>query len=538
MLLNELLEKEYHDAELPSPVGIVFISKEKNVYNALRKKYQSLAKEAEQIFSEIYTSYSGCNDILIKSSSDFQQSISAVIDELKKDLISIGRYDLDYDTIFQYAADHGLLDGFYKPSDIICEKIIAVNENLEEQMQYRQARKDNRSRWEGASFGGTIVDNYAHQANMGMRNVAEGVGYSLFNMAGNSVSKMQANSALKKIFNDRETRKTIQAGVFDAAFDLHYAVVKLSEGYADHISWDYPSESDRITSQRLLNNVTSKAVPADKVNELYLSILKINPYMLALFENMLAVFGDVSGELGALADYYGINLNQSKDSQALKYVQEIQGETEEESWAAKDKLLLYCETISLPVSDDLECMKYIIKRQQDFDLQYRTIDGVECTTRDAADESRGELEAIQTFMEQIQAPTSESLLDYEEDLLIKRAAFDEQFNSELKAKYMQQLDGYLTDFEKKFCSTGLFKRVDRKQAGKDRLLKLLKKTDTSTLEKIDDAFRLMEELMPKLGLEHDETQEAAQYLEKRRENILNPKSTAGILKGFGKLFKK
>lgn len=538
MLLNELLEKEYHDAELPSPVGVVIIPKERNVYNALRNKYQSLAKEAEQAFSEIYESYSNCNDILMQSSSDFQKSISAVVDELKKDLISIGRYDLDYETIYQYAADNGYLDGFHRPSDIVCEKIIAVNENLEEQMQYREARKNNRSRWEGGSIGGTVVDNYAHQASLGMRNVAEGGLHSLYNMAGNSVSKMQANAALKKIFDDRETRKTIQAGVFQAAFDLHLAVIQLADGYADHVNWDYPAESDRTTSQRLLNNVTSGAVPADKVNELYLKILELNPYMLTLFEHLLDVFGDASGELGALAVYYGINLISSKDNLALNYVQEIQGETEEDSWAAKDKLLLYCETMSLPVSDDLECMKYINKRQEDFDLQYRTVDGVECTTREAADDSRKEFEAIQVFMEPIQAPTSESLLDYEADLLIKRSAFDEQFHSELKAKYLQQLDGHLADFEKKFCSTGLFKRVDRKQAGKDRLLKKIKKADTSTLEKIDDAFRLIEELMPKLGLEGDETQEAAQYLEKKRDNILNPKSTADIIKGFGKLFKR
>lgn len=27
---------------------------------------------------------------------------------------------------------------------------------------------NNRARWEGGSFGGTVVDNYAHQAELGM----------------------------------------------------------------------------------------------------------------------------------------------------------------------------------------------------------------------------------------------------------------------------------------------------------------------------------------------------------------------------------
>lgn len=538
MLVNQLLEKDYCQVEYPCHIGLVSIPKERNLYNSLRKKYYGLAMESMKKFLEYYDNYSGCNDILLKSSSDFQKSISNVIEEMKKDLISIERYDWDYDTIYQYANEKGYLNPFHDASDNVCEQIISVNEDLEAQKRYREARKENRARWEGGSIGGTIIDNYAHQASLGMMNVAEGAAHSLVNAVGNSFSKMAANAELKKIFANPDTRRVLKQGVIDAAFNLHHTLLRLISDDNKDIVWGVPDETAITTAQRLLNNVKSGAVPKDKENQIYQDILALNPYNLELFENMLEVFGDEAGEIGILADYYGVDLQHSKDMQALQYVKEIQGVTEEDSVEAKEKLIAYCATLNLPITEELECMKYIHKRLEDFDLQYRTVDGVVCTTRDSADFAREELKEIQNFVGNIAAPTSESLLDYEKDLLEKRDVFEGRFSSELKPKYLEQINQYLADFDKKFCTTGFLKKVDRKQAGKDRLLKAMKKADTSSLEKIDEAYKIMEQLLPNLGLAQEDTEEAVQYLEKQRENILNPKSNKDILKGFGKLFKK
>ncbi len=367
---------------------------------------------------------------------------------------------------------NGYLNPFYEASDSVCDKIIAVNEDLEMQKQYRQERKDNRARWEGGSFGGTVVDNYAHQAGLGMRNVAEGMRHSIVNAVGNANSERKANAKLRQIFADSKTREVIENGVFEAAFALHHVLIQLIFDVKHEIVWSVASESDMTTSQRLLNNIKSGAVPKEKVNQIYQEILALNPYNLELFEHMLSVFGDESGELGTLADYYGVALQDSKDRQALRYVKDIQGETEEDSVKAKEKLIEYCGTLSLPVTEELDCMKYINQRLEDFDLQYRTVDGVVCTTRDSADFARKGLQEIQSFSREIVPPTSESLLDYEADLLEKKVEFEEQFQSELKQKYLDKLNGYLSDFDKKFCTTEPLKKVDRKQTGKDRLLKV------------------------------------------------------------------
>ena len=62
---------------------------------------------------------------------------------------------------------------------------------------------------------------------------------------------------------------------------------------------------------------------------------------------------------------------------------------------------------------------------------------------------------------------------------------------------------------------------------------MLKKLDISSLEKIDEAYQFMDNILPKLGLVHEDTEEARMFLEKKKAKLSN-----SIIKGFGKFFKK
>lgn len=519
MLIKEMLEKEYISKEFLSPIGCVQVVKERNIYNAVRNKYQKLAKEALSIFTEIYDGFKDCNDILDKSQMAFQKSIALSIDEIKKDLISIERYDLDYDTIFEFANEQGVLDTFYEALDGVSEEILSVYGNLEAQKVAREERKENRGRWQGGTIGGTLVDAYAEQAKIATMNAASGAFHSLINKAGNAADKFKANLALQEIFDDPNTEKALRKGVYRAAFHLHYVLIALLQDSGLNIAWDCPNSEAIDTASRLLNNLKSGAVPQEKANELYLNIFNLNPYNTDLFQNLLDIYRDKEGQLGALSDYYGVDLNSYKDECALKYVKENQGTTEEDAVQAKAILLKYCEEISLNPADDLECMQYINKRLFDFDLQYRTVDEVVCETRDGADFAREELGKITEFMGQISAPTSESLLDYEEDMLAKKKIFEETFSSELKEKYLNKINAHLADFDKKFCSMGLFKSGNRKEAGQERLLNLIKKHDTSSPEEIENAYTYMRSLLPKVGLEENEAEKTLQYLEQCKDEV-------------------
>lgn len=269
--------------------------------------------------------------------------------------------------------------------------------------------------------------------------------------------------------------------------------------------------------ERLLKLIKKCDVSApDKIAEAYKQM-----------EELLPKVGLEKSEIGATLDY----LKKSKDELALNFVKENLGATEKDAKRAREQLICYCGDIDLTVDQDCKCIQYIDKILADFDLKYRTVDQVVCETREGADFARSELDNIREFMKQVAEPTSESLLDYESDLIEKRRIFEESFQSELKQKYLRQFDQYLSDFDKKFCSMGIFKKGDRKQAARDKALKYVKKLDCSSPDKVSEAYVLLEEFLPRVGITLEEADEAVQYLEKKR-------SAKGLFGSVGKLFGK
>lgn len=107
-----------------------------------------------------------------------------------------------------------------------------------------------------------------------------------------------------------------------------------------------------------------------------------------IYIHLIKKFGDEDGSIKALADYFGVDLHGAKDHIALEFVKEHEGETEEDAYKAKKQLIDYCNDIKLDVSDDLECISYIDNVIQNFDIKYRTVDGIICKTREGADLAR------------------------------------------------------------------------------------------------------------------------------------------------------
>lgn len=520
MLFNEIFEKDYVAKDFDTPIGKITLDKGRNIYTILRSKYYDLAFDSMKTFSDLYDSYSGCADILEKAPRDFQISIANVIDEIKNDIISIGKYDWDYDTIYEYANENGYLNPFYEPFDTISDRILSIYQDVEMQKQYREDRKNNRARWTGGTFGGNAINAYSHQMDLAARNMAEGAVHSIFNAAGNAISKAAANSELNSLFKSEEVKSSLIEGVLDTAFGMHLALVDLLNNAVD---WNLPNNNDIQKAQRLLNNLKSGAIAKDKVVEICQEIMNLNPYDFDIYEYLFGVYGDKDGKLQNFADYFRISLVMTKDDLALKYIQENQGNNENEAIQAKEKLILYCKEINLPVSDDLKCIQYINNLISKYDLEYRTVDDVVCETREGADHARVELPKIQEFVNNISAPTKDSLLDYEENLLKEIEKFKDEFTSEIKDKYLNQLEKYLTDFNKYFCSTRIFGTVDRKKAGQDKALEFVKTLNFSNLEEYEIDCKKFEESLPKFGLTNDEATEAFQYLEKQKERIASGK---------------
>lgn len=545
MNFNDFINNEYVDKEFDSPIGKITISKERNIYNELKKYYKPLANAAVENFKSCYNTYEDCYDILNKAPIDFQSSIAVIIDDIKNSLINLGHYDWDYDTIYEYTVRIGCLEAFNERLDALAEQVISINNDVELQKQYRQQRKDNRGRWQGATFGGNAINAVSHQMDIAAMNMASGAAHSIANAAGNFLTELQAESDLNDLFEDEEIKEILINGVYISAFSMLTVYIKLIGADYD---WGMVGNDSSNKAQRLINNLQSGSISEENIPNICKEIIALDPYNSKIYEYMFEKYGD-DGSLSAIADYFDISsFADKKDEFALEYVKKHQGETEEDAIKAKELLIEYCKSIKLNICDDLECIKYINSVIAEFDLKYRTVDEVVCETREGADFSREELPIITEFMKDISPLNSEPLLPYEKNLLAKREEFENLFSSEVSKKYLGIINDYLDKFDKEFCRTKIFSSVDRHQAARDRALRYAKGLKYSTMEDYEESYKKLEKFIePNLGITLDEAVEAKQYLEKKKaklergslidmDNISNSlNDIGGALKGlFGK----
>ena len=534
MQVREIIEQENHEVEFDSPFGKVVVSAEKNMYTSLRKKYQELAKTAAEKYGELYNKYAGCKDICKFGERDFKTAAEEAVENMKNDLISMGKYDYDFETVYNKLSELGGLNGFNNAYDKVTSRIYEIVGELENNRQYREERKNSRGRYEVSTFGGGWLDAMTDQAEASLVNWGIGLAHSAVNAAGNKMDESSANNSLIELFEKPELKRILVNGVYASVFTFHYVLIELMKDCDGNVEWCIPVTETVEKGKRMLNNLDSGAIPASEENKVYQETFIGMCYEEDMYIHLMKKYGDTDGKIKMLSDYFGVNLESSKDNIALAYVKEHQGETEEDAAKAKEELINYCRDIKLEVSDEIECMKYINKRLEEFDTRYRTVENIVCMTRESADQSREELSEIHEFMKDVREPLDDDLLDYEADLKEKKEEFSSKFKSEIAAEYIKKMDGYLIKFDEQFCNVGLFKTVGRQEAGACRELKFVKKLNYKTMDDINAAYNLLDEFLPKVGITKSEAQDATNYIEKQREKVEKGK-TGGL---FGGLFGK
>ena len=219
---------------------------------------------------------------------------------------------------------------------------------------------------------------------------------------------------------------------------------------------------------------------------------------------------------------------------ALKYTKAKQILTVEDADKAMEDLIAMLPKFGLEESQAADSLSYIATQKKEIeirqDLEYRTVDGFVCRTREAADLARDEVNAIYDFMKKIAPPTKESLVDYENDLLAKKQEFESTFQSDLKQKYLEQIDKYLKDFEGYFCKVGFMKTVDRGTAAKERAMNFAKSCKITSKEEAEKACEELRAFLPKLGLTEAEGKDAINYILDKGVKSENKSGLLGLFK--------
>lgn len=535
---NKFYSENYIQVPLNTPCGEIVIPENRNLYNALKIRFSLLADVAVKNFLETLSNCEDCGEFCDNGYKFFQDSISVALEDIKSAFISIGEYDKDYDTIYEAAVKHELLTPFDNAFDVFLDDAASIIGDYESDVNYREARKENRGRWVGGTIGGSMISAVDTQIELSAMNAASGAVHSLANAAGNYISKQQALSKLAKLFNDDEKRDMLTNGVYQSIMNLMKLIIFYVDGNS-HYAIIPSAEIEK--AQRLTNNLKCGAISDNMIPNVCIDIINADPYNNEFYQFLFDKYGD-DGKLLELSSYFNItSLFKYKDEKAVEYVQSVQGKTEEEALRAKQLLSDYCKKINLEENDELECFSYINNLISDFDLQYRTVDEVEHETREEADFSREELPKIKDFMKTISPLSGDPLLPYERDLIEKKETFKSKFSSGVSKKYLGQIEKYLADFEKSFLSVGVFAESERDEAAKKRALKYAKGINYSTVEEFDSQYeKFCDFIIENLGVTIDDATEAKSYLSKKRNKLVNGSGfdISSIGKGLKGLFGK
>lgn len=485
MNLKEIFESNSEDISFPTPVGVVCLSADKCRFNLLSKKYCDIVNSAEKKFISFCNVKPAGEEDLIEIEAFFNSCKKDIYKEMKKDIASVGGYSVSDDTIDTFTLD-------------MCwrfEAIMAALHDLLGEQRY--------------------TCTYRELSEKQVKTFKRVVGISVEDY----ITEFGILSALHSSFRDFTFYLVI--GLFLFIGMQANPEGEIEEIYSNITNAIYGGNGESEKCKNLLSNIQQDIVPQEQIGELLFRITQTDPFKKEIYICMVQHFGDEKGEVQALAEYldFGDDVTEYKEELLQSYFEKISMETEEEALTAKDKLGAYCTSIGYNGEDKEKLFQKITYRLEELDRIYRTVDGVVCETREGADFAREELPEIKDFMSHISAPTSDSLLDYEWAINDSLAEFDIKFSSELKPKYVKIMEKYLRDFDDSFCTPGLFKKLDRKTAGQERLLRLIKKCDVSTPDKIAEAYVQMEELMPKVGLEKGENEAAQNFLEKSKDNL-------------------
>lgn len=520
MELKTILEQESYSRNT-SLLGYEFdISADRSVYNAIRNKYKKLAIEARAKFAKMYKQLTDINDLLDNVPDAFVVAIEDALLEVLKDIISVDIYTIDKDKVIELAFNGWYFDSFLEPYNDIYNKVGEIIAQVDSERYMRELRKESRSRWTSATIGGSAISAWSNQLETAGMNLLEGAVHSVANAIGNAATESWANGELDKLYKSKLHKEGFLDGVYYSCFNLHLLLIDIVRVNSGIYIGGTISDSDEQKAQAMFNNFMAINLDEEKKAKFINEIFHLNPYNRDFYKALIEKCGDKDKDLEAFGEFCGMNIFEIKNEILVEFVKANLGKTESDAKKCRKNMEIRAEEIGLDPMQITKANEIIVQRLEKLDREYRTVDGVVLDTRDEADLAREELKKIKEIMKSVVAPTKESTVSYENDLLDKRDAID-KFQTPVKNKYLKKIDEYLKDFDKKFRGEGAFMPgLSREEAGNEKALRYVRNLPVSTYEELDKAREMLVEYLPEVGITLKQATLANDYFA-RCENKLN-----------------
>ncbi len=368
----------------------VTISDELAAYNEYRQLFQNEAVHAAALFRESYLKNKSLDDVIQSALPQMVAAVSPAVNLCIKKLISYDILDIDADRFCQLFPHFTeiLMDPYWELLDQYAE-IAMDQKQLDE---YRVARRQNRAKWVGGGFG--ISGAIAGTVTAGSLNLLSGAGHMVFNGIGKMFSSIGASIQKDKIFRDEHTYRSLEEGVYQSALYLHLSLIDCLAGTgADPLPFQGRiSEEDQNSVQAVIHNLEF-IEDNERCRDALVRIFPQDPYSEDWYHVALKRFGDQDGSLSEAADFFGVGVVKAEKAAQLEvFVRSLPLDTEAHALASLEKLNQKKKLLHF--TGETEWTRKVQNAVEQFDREYRTVDGILLDTREEASSAREDLQII------------------------------------------------------------------------------------------------------------------------------------------------
>jgi len=294
---------------LPLGNSTIECSQKQNAYNTLRLKYQSLADNAKNDFlARFEQKFKDMDELHVKFSQVAKTYLEKPIDIAIRDLVEMEVFDVDDESFLEkYLSPHISLEGDFSFVD---DKYMEIALRADKLEAYRNAKSSSGPALIGGGFG---VEGAAKGiAAATAVNLFVGALSGIINAGTKLTEAVEDNREKSGLYNSFQVRVHLANIIWESVFQTHCAYIDVVRERFPGIEFENVSPENKVKSKAIFTNLLRGRIAEDRAESVVMESLRLNPYDSELYFFWLSQYGDASGDLEVVAQFYGIGSSLEK----------------------------------------------------------------------------------------------------------------------------------------------------------------------------------------------------------------------------------
>ena len=166
-------------------------------------------------------------------------------------------------------------------------------------------------------------------------NALSGLGHSLVNSAGNSMSEAVAQAKKERLYNEDLKKEFVEAVYFDC-ISVHVFLVKILSEQNCEMEKSIVTDVDKEKASKILKNYKTMDTDDNTALDMLQEAIKINPFDINVYKEIVERFGDAHNSVEKYGEHHNIDIRHIKRKLAVcKCKEKLDKITDEEE--LKDK---------------------------------------------------------------------------------------------------------------------------------------------------------------------------------------------------------